>query len=88
MLSSVNMAEKMEAERKKSNNVMVAIDETPSSYSALIWVLDNLKETICSSSTNTSLLLFSPQPLPVSRSYSSAAFAPAGLYFDGPSGNL
>ncbi|OWM67994.1 universal stress protein A-like protein isoform X2 [Punica granatum] len=79
------MAEQTEAEKKKPKKVMVVIDESESSYNALVWVLDNLKETICFSSTETSLILFSSQPLVVPGFISSSPFGPARLYFHGPS---
>ncbi|XP_048319253.1 universal stress protein A-like protein isoform X2 [Ziziphus jujuba] len=49
-----------EKEGSKSKKVMVAIDETESSYRALIWVLENLKESI----SKSPLVIFAAQPLP------------------------
>ncbi|KAF3431884.1 hypothetical protein FNV43_RR26620 [Rhamnella rubrinervis] len=52
----------MEKEKEgkcKRKKVMVAIDESESSYYALIWVLENLKESISTSP----LVIFATQPL-------------------------
>lgn len=70
----------MEENRKDESNkkVMVAIDESDSSYHALIWVLDNLKETI----TKSPLVLFSAQPLPkCNNNIFAAPLGAARLYF-------
>ncbi|KDP29424.1 hypothetical protein JCGZ_18345 [Jatropha curcas] len=51
----------MEKEKGSNNKkVMVAIDESESTYYALMWVLDNLKEWV----TNSPLVIFSAQPSP------------------------
>lgn len=63
-------------ERKK---VMVVIDESDSSYHALMWVLNNLKESIRSSS----LVLFATQPPPRRGFAFAAPFGLARLYFQG-----
>uniref|UniRef100_A0A7N0U1H3 UspA domain-containing protein n=1 Tax=Kalanchoe fedtschenkoi TaxID=63787 RepID=A0A7N0U1H3_KALFE len=63
----------MEGEKKQ---IMVAIDETDASYHALIWVLDNLKETLL----DTSLLIFAAVPEPNYYHYVPASFGSARLY--------
>ena len=66
----------MEKERKGSiKKVMVAIDESNFSYNALIWVLDNLKDSF----TDTPLVIFATQPL-ANFSYAVSASV-AGFYF-------
>ncbi|GMY18379.1 universal stress protein a-like protein [Fagus crenata] len=57
--------------------VMVAIDENENSYHALMWVLDNLKESV----TKSTLVIFAAQPL---ANYTSVFAAPLGfarMYF-------
>ncbi|PON78635.1 Universal stress protein [Parasponia andersonii] len=50
----------MVKERKgSSKKVMVAIDESDLNYNALIWVLDNLEESV----KDTFLVIFATQPL-------------------------
>lgn len=49
--------------------VMVAIDENDSSHYALMWVLDNLKESI---TTNNPLVIFMAEP-PTKSNYTFAA---------------
>ncbi|XP_022968136.1 uncharacterized protein LOC111467462 [Cucurbita maxima] len=66
------------AEAKKSNpdvekRVMVAVDESECSYYALIWVLENLKQSIADSP----LFVFTALPPPTS--YTSGAGASLGL---------
>lgn len=63
----------MEAERKK---VMVAIDENEESYHALLWVLDNLQETLHSHQ----LLIFAAEPSPNYINVFAASLSSARLY--------
>ncbi|KAH7516516.1 universal stress protein A-like protein isoform X1 [Ziziphus jujuba] len=65
-----------EKEGSKSKKVMVAIDETESSYRALIWVLENLKESI----SKSPLVIFAAQPLP-NHVVSSAGIVGFGLLY-------
>lgn len=53
--------------------VMVVIDESECSYRALMWVLDNLKESI----KNLPLVIFAAQPPPKCNYVVSSAFGPA-----------
>ena len=52
--------------------VMVAIDENENSYHALMWVLDNLKESV----TKSTLVIFAAQPF---ANYTSVFAAPLGF---------
>ncbi|GMY18377.1 universal stress protein a-like protein [Fagus crenata] len=57
--------------------VLVAIDESENSYHALMWVLDNLKESV----TKSTLVIFAAQPL---ANYTNVFAAPLGfarMYF-------
>lgn len=69
----------MEKEKEgcKRKKVMVAIDESESSYKALKWVVENLKESISSKSP---LLIFAAQPLP-NHVVSSAGFVGFGRIY-------
>ncbi|KAL5553150.1 hypothetical protein UlMin_040551 [Ulmus minor] len=62
---------------KKKKKVMVAIDESESSYYALIWVLDNLKEI---TSTEWPLVIFATQLLPNCHFSVGGSIAFAGLF--------
>lgn len=56
------------ANHSRERKVMVAIDESDNSHYALMWVLDNLKESVSSAP----LLIFMAQP-PAKSTYSFAA---------------
>ncbi|KAF7846668.1 hypothetical protein BT93_L3926 [Corymbia citriodora subsp. variegata] len=69
----------MEGGKGESKKVMLVIDESDSSYYALTWVLNNLKELV----TSASLVLFATQP-PPSRDFAfGAPLGLARLYFQG-----
>ncbi|TXG60269.1 hypothetical protein EZV62_014842 [Acer yangbiense] len=57
--------------------VMVAIDESESSYYALMWVLDNLKESI----SNFPLIIFMAQPVTKYNSPYSASLGSVRMYY-------
>ncbi|XP_057961054.1 uncharacterized protein LOC131153049 [Malania oleifera] len=61
-----------EAEKR----VMVAIDESENSYNALMWVLDNLKESI----TKSPLVIFAAQPPPQYNYTFAASLGSARMY--------
>ncbi|KAI3423515.1 Usp domain-containing protein [Psidium guajava] len=63
----------------ESKKVMVVIDESDSSYHALMWVLNNLKESI----TSSVLVLFAALPPPSCSFGFGAPFGLARLYFQG-----
>ncbi|KAJ9140750.1 hypothetical protein P3X46_031358 [Hevea brasiliensis] len=68
----------MEKEKEGCDSkVMVAIDESESSYYALTWVLNNLKNSI----VNSPLLIFSAQPIPKNYSAYAAQLGIARIYF-------
>lgn len=58
--------------------VMLAIDESESSYHALMWVLKNLRESITAS--GSPLHIFMPCPLPVNSNVFAASLGSARLY--------
>lgn len=60
--------------------VMVAIDESECSHYALMWVLDNLKESITDKSP---LLIFMAQPPPVNNITFAAPLGSARMYCPG-----
>uniref|UniRef100_A0A2N9FPF2 UspA domain-containing protein n=1 Tax=Fagus sylvatica TaxID=28930 RepID=A0A2N9FPF2_FAGSY len=63
----------MEKEKKGSEKkVMVVMDENENSYHALMWVLDNLKESV----TKSTLVIFAAQPL---TNYTNVFAAPLGF---------
>lgn len=61
---------------KAEKKVMVAIDESEGSHFALVWVLENLKETI----TNSQLVIFMAQPPTKSNYTFAASLGSARLY--------
>ncbi|KAK4753815.1 hypothetical protein SAY87_001919 [Trapa incisa] len=65
---SADLAFTAESDHSRERKVMVSIDESDSSHYALMWVLDNLKESISS----TPLVIFTAQP-PAKSTYSFAA---------------
>uniref|UniRef100_A0A5B7ANV4 Putative universal stress protein A-like protein n=1 Tax=Davidia involucrata TaxID=16924 RepID=A0A5B7ANV4_DAVIN len=58
--------------------VMVAIDENESSYYALMWVLENLRESITNSSNP--LVIFMAQPSPQNSYVFAASLGSARMY--------
>ena len=56
--------------------VMVAIDDSECSHYALMWVLDNLEESI----TKSPLVIFNAQPPPTNNSFTAAALSSARMY--------
>ena len=71
------VSEMEKATKLLDKKVMVAIDENEKSYHALMWVLDNLKESV----TKYTLVIFAAQPF---ANYSSVFAAPLGfarMYF-------
>ena len=76
--SVLSFVSEMEKETKGSEKkVMVVIYENENSYHALMWVLDNLKESV----TKSTLVIFAAQPL---ANYTSVFAAPLGfarMYF-------
>lgn len=57
--------------------VMVAVDESECSHYALMWVIDNLKESI---NTNSPLLIFMAQPPPANNITFAAPLGSARMY--------
>ena len=71
--SVLSFVSEMEKETKGSEKkVMVVIDENENSYHALMWVLDNLKESV----TKSTLVIFAAQPL---TNYTNVFAAPLGF---------
>ncbi|GLT34440.1 hypothetical protein SLA2020_089520 [Shorea laevis] len=62
-------------ERRDEKKVMVAIDEGEHSYYALMWVLDNLKDSL-----KSPLIIFMAQPVPPDNYTFSAALSNARIY--------
>lgn len=62
--------------RAAEKKVMVAIDESEYSHYALIWVLENLKDSI----TKSPLVIFMAQPVPSNTHAFSASLGSARLY--------
>ncbi|KDP29423.1 hypothetical protein JCGZ_18344 [Jatropha curcas] len=62
--------------KEVEKKVMIAIDESEYSYYALMWVLDNLKESL----QKTSLVVFMAQPPPRNSYTFAAALGSARLY--------
>ncbi|KAA8532698.1 hypothetical protein F0562_032731 [Nyssa sinensis] len=58
--------------------VMVAIDESESSYYALIWVLENLRESI--TNYGNPLVIFMAQPSPINNVVFAASLGTARMY--------
>ena len=63
--------------RAAEKKVMVAIDESEYSHYALIWVLENLKDSITKSPP---LVIFMAQPVPSNTHAFSASLGSARLY--------
>ncbi|KAJ7943145.1 universal stress protein A-like protein [Quillaja saponaria] len=70
------MGEALGQEREAKKKVMVAIDENESSHYALMWTLENLKESI----TKSSLVIFMAQPAPNNNYSLGASLGTARLY--------
>lgn len=70
------MAEAVKANGEIERKVMVAIDESEYSHYALIWVLDNLKESI----TKSPLVIFMAQPPPHTNYTFPASLGSARMY--------
>ncbi|KAL4610017.1 hypothetical protein ACB092_08G022100 [Castanea dentata] len=61
-----------ETKGSDQNKVMLVIDENEYSYYALMWMLENLKESV----TKSNLVIFAAQPLP---NYTNVFAAPLGF---------
>ncbi|XP_058182737.1 universal stress protein A-like protein isoform X1 [Rhododendron vialii] len=63
---------------ENGKKVMVAIDESESSYHALMWVLKNLRDSIAAS--GSPLLIFMAHPFPVTSNVFAASLGSARVY--------
>ena len=66
------MSEMGEETKGFDQKVMLVIDENEYSYYALMWMLENLKESV----TKSTLVIFAAQPLP---NYTNVFAAPLGF---------